>query len=131
MYPGLVEQIEAGELDSAGTRTIIERALRPLLDQRVDTLVLACTHYPLVIDLIAEIAGPSVRVIDPSPAIARQTVRVLDDRHLRSGRTAGGALALVSSRAPEALGTLAARLIGEAGPAFSAAWDQGRLRLLG
>ncbi len=129
--PGLVEQIEAGELDSAHTRTIIERALRPLLEQRVDTLVLACTHYPLVIDLIAEIAGPSVRVIDPSPAIARQTVRVLDDRQLRSGRPAGGALALVSSRAPEALRTLAARLIGAAGPAFSAVWDQGRLRLIG
>jgi len=75
--PGLVEQIEAGRLDSPETREILSTALGPMLDQGIDTIVLGCTHYPFVIPLIQEIAGPTVRVIDPAPAIARQVRRVL------------------------------------------------------
>jgi len=129
--PGLVEQIEAGELDSAATRAILERAVRPLLAQDVDTLVLACTHYPLVLALIADVAGPDIRVIDPSPAIARQTRRVLDERRLRTARPAGGATAFVTSGAPDELRQMAARLAGVAGPAFGAVWVRDRLHLRG
>ncbi|MBP1692648.1 MAG: murI [Chloroflexi bacterium] len=75
--PGLVEQIEAGRLDSPETREILSTALGPMLDQGIDTIVLGCTHYPFVIPLIQEIAGPTMRVIDPAPAIARQVRRVL------------------------------------------------------
>ena len=78
--PGLVARIEAGDLAGAQTRAILERALRPMLDQGADTLVLGCTHYPFVIPLIEELAGPGVRVIDPAPAVARQTRRLLVER---------------------------------------------------
>jgi glutamate racemase len=74
--PGLVKQIEAGELDSSQTRLILEEALNPMLAQGIDTVVLGCTHYPFVIPIIEEIAGPTVRVIDPAPAVARQVRRV-------------------------------------------------------
>ena len=43
-----------------------------MLAAGIDTVVLGCTHYPFVIPLIEEIAGPGVRVIDPAPAVARQ-----------------------------------------------------------
>jgi glutamate racemase len=76
--PGLVAQIEAGELDSPATRQILEDALLPMLAQGIDTVVLGCTHYPFVIPLVQEIAGPGVRVIDPSPAVARQVRRLLE-----------------------------------------------------
>lgn len=75
--PGLVQQIENGALDSGETRHILEDALQPMLDQGIDTVVLGCTHYPFVIPLIQEIAGPNVRVIDPAPAVARQVQRLL------------------------------------------------------
>ena len=75
--PGLVGQIEAGDLDGSITRQILERAIAPMLQQDIDTIVLGCTHYPFVIPLIQAIAGPSVRVIDPAPAVARQVRRVL------------------------------------------------------
>jgi glutamate racemase len=77
--PGLVTQIERGELDSPETRRILEDALKPMKEQGVDQIVMGCTHYPFVIPLIQEIVGPSVEVIDPAPAIARQTGRVLED----------------------------------------------------
>lgn len=76
--PGLVQQIEKGELDNQKTRDILESALHPMLEKGIDTVVLGCTHYPFVIPLIREIVGPGVRVIDPAPAVARQVERVLD-----------------------------------------------------
>jgi glutamate racemase len=75
--PGLVAQIEAGRLDGPETRAILEKALAPMLVRGIDTVVLGCTHYPFVIPLIEEIAGPGVRVIDPAPAVARQAARLL------------------------------------------------------
>lgn len=75
--PGLVAQIEKGDLDSTETHRILEEALQPMLAQGIDTVVLGCTHYPFVIPLIQRIAGPNVRVIDPAPAVARQVQRLL------------------------------------------------------
>jgi len=80
--PGLVQQIEAGNLDGPETRAILSAALTPMLAENIDTIVLGCTHYPFVIPLIRRIAGPDVRVIDPSPAVARQTMRLLVNRGL-------------------------------------------------
>lgn len=84
--PGLVSQIEAGRLDTPRTRRILEEALQPMLAAGIDTVVLGCTHYPFVIPLIEEIAGPGVRVIDPAPAIARQARRLLTERGWLSPR---------------------------------------------
>lgn len=80
--PGLVKQIERGYLNTYQTRSILQHALQPMLAEGVDTLVMGCTHFPFVIPLIQQIAGDGVRVIDPAPAIARQTERVLIQRYL-------------------------------------------------
>lgn len=88
--PGLVEQIELGSLAGEQTRDILTRALAPMLDAGIDTVVLGCTHYPFVIPMIQELVGPQVRVIDPAPAIARQVGRLLDQRQLHSPTTGIG-----------------------------------------
>lgn len=77
--PGLVEQVEAGNLSGDRTRALVEQYVLPLVEQRADTLVLGCTHYPFLAPLIREIAGTGVAIIDPSPAIARE-LRLID-RH--------------------------------------------------
>ena len=82
--PGLVAQIERGDLDTPKTREILEDALLPMLQKGIDTVVLGCTHYPFVIPLIEQICGDQVRVIDPAPAVARQTQRVLESGRLLS-----------------------------------------------
>ncbi len=76
--PGLVEAVERGELDSPAVRHILETAIKPMLAEGADTLVLGCTHFPFVLPLIREIAGPDVKVIDPAPAIARRTAYLLE-----------------------------------------------------
>jgi glutamate racemase len=77
--PGLVEQVEAGELDSAKTRELVARYTQPLLARGADTLVLGCTHYPFLKPVIAAAVGPDVRLIDTGEAVARQVVRRLPD----------------------------------------------------
>ncbi|MGD2252494.1 MAG: glutamate racemase [Anaerolineales bacterium] len=118
---GMVELIENGDIDGPETRAILERALQPLLAQNADTLVLACTHYPFLIPLIAEIAGPGVQVIDPSPAIARQAARVLQQRSLSAAKGMGG-VALFTSGDPTKLSRMASLLIGLSAPAKGVSW---------
>ncbi len=77
--PGLVEQVEAGELATAKTRELVARYTQPLLERGADTLVLGCTHYPFLRPLIAELAGPGVKLIDTGEAVARQVVRRLPE----------------------------------------------------
>ncbi len=74
---GLVQEIEKGNFSGIETRNILENALYPMLENEIDSVVLGCTHYPFVIPLIKEIVGPNVTVIDPSPAVAKQTIRIL------------------------------------------------------
>lgn len=77
--PGLVEQIEAGQLRTPETVDMLDRFLAPIRSGGADTIVLACTHYPFVIEAIRALA-PGIDVIDPAPAIARQVNRVLSER---------------------------------------------------
>jgi glutamate racemase len=75
---GLVEQIEAGELNTPRTEAMLRSWVEPLLARNIDALVLGCTHYPFVRPLLEQICGPGVRVIDPSAAVARQVARVVE-----------------------------------------------------
>ena len=68
----LVQQIEQGNLSGGETRRILQDALHPMLEKKIDTVVLGCTHYPFVIPLIQEIVGGKVREIDHAPSPARQ-----------------------------------------------------------
>ncbi|HLT97015.1 MAG TPA: glutamate racemase [Acidimicrobiia bacterium] len=74
--PEWVRLVEEGQLDGAAVEEAVERCLRPLIAQRIDVLVLACTHYPALAPVIARCLGPEVQIVDPSPAVARQTERV-------------------------------------------------------
>jgi glutamate racemase len=69
--PGLVEQVEKGELNSLQTRALIERYSAPLLARGADTLILGCTHYPFLAALIADVVGSNVALVDTGAAVAR------------------------------------------------------------
>lgn len=85
--PGLVEAVEDGKLDTPETEALLRACLEPLLEAGIDELVLGCTHYPFLRPVIERIVGPSVEVIDPAPAVARQVGRVLQARSVHpSGR---------------------------------------------
>ena len=79
---GLAHQIEKGELSSRETQQLVERYVTPLLAQQADTLVLGCTHYPFVEQLIRDVAGPEVKIVDTGEPVARQLQRLLEQRDL-------------------------------------------------
>ena len=112
--PGLVEQIEKGALDSPKTRRILENALKPMLAQGMDRVVMGCTHYPFVIPVIKEIVGDEVEVVDPSPAIARQVERLLEKHDLRNPEGMGD-VCFVTTGEEEQLAGLLPVLWGEGG----------------
>jgi glutamate racemase len=88
--PGLVQQIEAGKLDDAETEQMLRGWLEPMMKQGIDTLVLGCTHYPFVTKTIKKIVGEKVRVIDPSPAIARRVKFLLEEMNLPNEQAGEG-----------------------------------------
>jgi glutamate racemase len=79
---GLVDNIEAGKWNDPETILLLETILKPMVDAQVDHIVLGCTHYPIVIPLIANIMGDSVQLVNPAPAIAKQVYRQLAERNL-------------------------------------------------
>lgn len=75
--PLLVPLVEEGWMDHDATRLIIHEYLEPMIAANVDTLVLGCTHYPLLKSLLADVLGPDVRLIDSAEETAAETGRTL------------------------------------------------------
>jgi glutamate racemase len=121
--PGLVEQIEAGQLSSPATVALLERCLAPMLAAGVDTVVLGCTHYPLVAAEIQRLAGPEVVVIDPAPAVARQTERILIGHGLALKTAVPGTVQVYTSGNPGALSAMMPQLLGSPLAVSAARWN--------
>lgn len=120
--PGLVKEIEKGNLEGPETQAIVARALNPMLAEGIDTVVLGCTHYPFVIPLIERLAGPQVRVIDPSPAIARQAARLLQERGWFVDDSRLASVRFFTSGQPDSLARLLPILLGEPGSPEAQPW---------
>lgn len=126
--PGLVGQIENGALETPETHAILEKALYPMLERGIDTVVLGCTHYPFVIPLIRRIVGEAVRVIDPAPAVARQVKRMLAST---GGARLGGEsvpIRYYTSGAPASFNALLSVLGVESGPLRGVRWQAGHIQ---
>jgi glutamate racemase len=120
--PGLVAQIELGEVDTSKTRKILEEALLPMLQKGIDTVVLGCTHYPFVIPLIEQICGDQVRVIDPAPAVARQVQRVLASARLLPDAKNNSSVDYFTSGSESVFKSTLKKLTGETGEVKHVAW---------
>lgn len=126
--PGLVQAIEAGELDTPGTEQMLRGWLEPMLARGMDELVLACTHYPLVRPLIERICGPGVEVIDPAPAVARRVKHVLGEPGLLATEGTGG-LHVAASRITEELAVVLDMLGLKPDAIAGAEWRGGEVML--
>ena len=89
----LVPLAEAGRTDysDAGVREAVRTSLSPLLGSGIDTLVLGCTHFPLLAGAIGEAAGPGVELVN-SGAAGAECARLLEGGGLLCGRDSGGTL---------------------------------------
>ncbi len=80
--PLFVPLVEEGWWHHPVTRLTAQEYLRPVLAEHVDTLVLGCTHYPVIKSLIREVIGQDIRLVDSADAMADITATLLSDMHL-------------------------------------------------
>ncbi len=127
--PGLVEQIEAGDLDGPETEALLRACLAPMMQAGADVLVLGCTHYPFVAPLLQRILGPGVTLLEPSGAVAWQTGRVLAENGLaaESGPPQEPRTVFATTGDPAVFQQSLERLLGVREPVVQLVWDGGRL----
>ena len=130
--PSLVPMVEAGELSGPGAEAVVAEALAPLIGERdaagesifprpagatIDTLLLGCTHYPLLRPIIAALAGDHVAIVDSATATASALAELLSINGLEApaGEVDGAHLQLTTGD-PETFHALAGRLFGSAFP---------------
>jgi len=122
--PELVTLVEQGDFDQPCADEIVREALEPLLKEKVDVIVLGCTHFPALRSVIERITNHNVQVIDSGAAIARRTHSVLDAESLmRQSGTNGlsaGDLQVWCSGDPKAFGAVASKLLGHPVTAYQA-----------
>lgn len=87
--PLFVPLVEEGETDSQVARLLADQYLAPLREQQIDTLVLGCTHYPLLKTVIAETMGEGVTLIDSAEAVAEETAQLLEQHDQLVDQQAG------------------------------------------
>ena len=80
--PLFVPLVEEGWLDHEVTRLTAQEYLKPVIAEHVDTLVLGCTHYPLLKPLLQEVMGAGVKLVDSAEAMANRTAALLSERGL-------------------------------------------------
>lgn len=85
--PLFVPLVEEGWIDHEATRLVAREYLAPFVEAEVDTLVLGCTHYPLLAPLLADVLGPDVRLIDSAAETAAEAARTLEREHMLSTGT--------------------------------------------
>ena len=131
--PTLVPLVEAGELSGPVAETAVADALAPLLGQRdadgefifplpasgaVDTLLLGCTHYPLLRPLLAAATGERIAIVDSATATASSLAELLSINALEAPDTTPGDVSHVQLTTGDAdrFRTIAARMFGDAFP---------------
>ncbi len=78
---GLVELIENGAMNSVEMDQLLRSYLAPMVAENIDYLVLGCSHYPYLIPQIKKILPHHIKIIDSGEAVAKQTQKILKDRH--------------------------------------------------
>ena len=82
---GFVEVVEANAENCASTEQVVRAVVEPIIDRGADVLVLGCTHYPFLKDVIAKVVGErNVEIIDSGEAVEKRVESLLDEYNLRA-----------------------------------------------
>lgn len=117
--PLFVPLVESGYVDQSApekqqvTRLVIAQYLAQIRDAGVDTLILGCTHYPLLREMIAQFMGSGVTLVDPARTAAHHLERMLGERGLRADRTEAGQAHFYVSDLPDSFVQTADLFLGE------------------
>lgn len=110
--PKFVEYVERGETSGSAVTAVAENYLEPLKAGGVDTLVLGCTHYPLLTGVISYVMGNEVTLVSSADETAKDLYRILVERDLLRESHLPPQHKFVASGEPEAFAKLARRFLG-------------------
>ncbi len=111
--PRFVDFVEGGVVEGAEVEALAREYLEPLSAQDIDTLVLGCTHYPLLADVIASVVGPEVTLVNSASETAKQVAQTLQDAGLqRSGDAGPPEHRFVATGDPKPFEVLGQRFLG-------------------
>ncbi|MDO8461842.1 MAG: glutamate racemase [Deltaproteobacteria bacterium] len=113
--PLFVPLVEEGWLSGEESRAVVARYLSPLKSTGIDTLILGCTHYPLLKPLLREVMGESVALIDSAEETAKELVRLLKTKNLLKGDTGAkkGRHSYCVTDSPERFARVGSLFLGE------------------
>ncbi len=111
--PLFVPLAEEGWLNEPATKLIAKKYLEPINQANVDTLILGCTHYPLLKEVIQETVSTEIKLVDSAQAMASETVKSLINYELLNDQNTKGDLKLFVSDLPARFETVASRFLGE------------------
>jgi len=111
--PLFVPLVEEGWLDEPETLQIAKKYLSPLRDKGIDTLILGCTHYPLLKGLLSRIMEKKVSLIDTAEATAKVVERTLSEENLLTNANRKAVYKFFVSDDPEKFLQLGRRFLGK------------------
>jgi len=99
--PMLVHLVEEGWVDEEITRLTIIKYLEPLLEKSIDTIIMGCTHFPVVAELIQDVVGSSITLIDSGKETAKKVKQMLDSSGLSKDESLQGDFSFYVSDIPD------------------------------
>ncbi|MBN2831432.1 MAG: glutamate racemase [Candidatus Omnitrophica bacterium] len=110
--PLFVPFVEEGWLNQDVVLTVAKHYLKPLKEAKVDTVILGCTHYPLLKNVIKKVLGENINLIDSAKQVAIEVKKILSDEEILNSRRCGRSQFFVSDN-PEWFEELAGRFLGK------------------
>ncbi len=114
--PLLVPLIEENWIDHPATRQVLDTYLQPMLDKHIDTLLLACTHYPLLVPMLQEMIGDRVRIVDSATTCALHLQQELARLDMLADSAQIGTLSIALTDLSEQFEILAKRFLRKCPP---------------
>jgi len=111
--PLLVSLVEEGWVDDEITRLTIRKYLEPLLQKEIDTIILGCTHFPVIKELIQDEAGPEITLIDSGQETAKVVKKMLDNMEIKANSKSDGSFKCYVSDIPDKFDEVGTRFLGE------------------
>ncbi|HAN17671.1 MAG: glutamate racemase [Bacteroidetes bacterium GWC2_33_15] len=83
----LVDIVEKNQINNSETENHVKELMAPLIQKNIDHLVLGCTHYPFLTEVLKKVLPAKVHIIDPAPAVIKQTSKILEENNLLSNNS--------------------------------------------
>ena len=111
--PGLMELVEAGEINGERIDSYLGELFKPFLDKKIDSVVLGCTHYPHIKEAVLKALGNNVMIFDGGEGTARETKRRLEEKNLLNNSKKQGELTIDCSDKENDITRLAMMLLNK------------------